>query len=557
MRILAPLIPVMLVLTACGGGGGGSMTKTPMLPPPVSCPDGSTVPHGQTCPEPPEPTVSRLAFPLPRHTGSVYDPVANVTYYPDAIGLVQHYGVDKVPAQTAADSRQMPVYHDTYSHQASGFPIALDHLVPRRHFVGVDQGQWFVDAFEVITPGSPTETHHIQADLPPRLPVVGEREDTEIRHARLSDGAGRGSVLRYLHEASGVVRRYSSPPHVRLIGSASAEDIDRVARAVQLVNTALPEGAKLQMGAPLPDFSLRSDVRSDGLYYRSGREHGDTIHVEFVPDQEFRRSSGATTWNNFDGNEIESSYIYFRKGVSYGDDRQGAILLAHELLHALGLYGHVSSSFASILEGTGEIYAIEQSGREQPISLLYPVDREALRVLYGLLEPGDSPEALGPWSSNAWRMDGNGVHANFGVAWRNGYAEPWANGYLPDMSLADNRTLSGSATWIGTLLGFTPDAEPVAGDAVIGVDLGTLAGRADFTALEQWAVGKAPGDVGTGVIWGDGDLGYLIAVQGNTFKQTGGDEGFLTGIFTGASHEGAAGTLERLDLVAAFGATRQ
>ena len=248
VRILAILIPVTFVLAACGGGG--SMTKNTMPPPPISCPDGSTVPHGQTCPEPPEPPVSRLAFPLPRHTGSVYDPAANVTYYPDAIGLVQHYGVDKVPAQTAADSRQMPVYHDTYRHQASGFPLALDHLVPRRHFVGVDQGQWFVDAFEVITPGSPTETHHIQYDLPPHLPVVGEREDTEIRHARLSDGAGRGSVLRYLREVSGVARRYSSPPHVRLIDSASAEDIDRVARAVQLVNTALPEGAKLQMGCP-------------------------------------------------------------------------------------------------------------------------------------------------------------------------------------------------------------------------------------------------------------------------------------------------------------------
>ena len=159
-------------------------------------------------------------------------------------------------------SRAFPGVSVQHSHQASGFPIALDHLVPRCHFVGVDQGQWFVDAFEVTTPGSPTETHHIQSDLPPRLPVVGEREDTEIRHARLSDGAGRGSVLRYLHEASGVVRRYSSPPHVRLIGSASAEDIDRVARAVQLVNTALPEGAKLQMAAPLPRDGLNNRVRS-------------------------------------------------------------------------------------------------------------------------------------------------------------------------------------------------------------------------------------------------------------------------------------------------------
>ena len=54
-----------------------------------------------------------------------------------------------------------------------------------------------------------------------------------------------------------------------------------------------------------------------------------------------------------------------------------------------------------------------------------------------------------------------------------------------------------------------------------------------------------PGAAGTGTQWLDGDLGYAIAVRGNTFAETGGDDGRLTGIFTGQSHEGAAGTLER------------
>ncbi len=106
------------------------------------------------------------------------------------------------------------------------------------------------------------------------------------------------------------------------------------------------------------------------------------------------------------------------------------------------------------------------------------------------------------------------------------------------------------------MLGFTPGANPVAGDAAIGVHLATLTGRADFTSLEQWAAGQAPGDVGTGAVWGDGGLGYSIAVTGNTFRQTGGDAGTLTGIFTGRNHEGAAGTLERRDLTAAFGGSR-
>ena len=57
-------------------------------------------------------------------------------------------------------------------------------------------------------------------------------------------------------------------------------------------------------------------------------------------------------------------------------------------------------------------------------------------------------------------------------------------------------------------------------------------------------------------MWDDGDLSYVIAVRGNTFRETGGDEGRLTGVFVGAAHEGAAGTLERDDLTAAFGAAR-
>lgn len=55
---------------------------------------------------------------------------------------------------------------------------------------------------------------------------------------------------------------------------------------------------------------------------------------------------------------------------------------------------------------------------------------------------------------------------------------------------------------------------------------------------------------------GNGDLRYFIAVRGNTFRETGGDEGILTGIFVGRNHEGATGTLERTDLVGAFGGIR-
>ena len=109
-------------------------------------------------------------------------------------------------------------------------------------------------------------------------------------------------------------------------------------------------------------------------------------------------------------------------------------------------------------------------GIPQPVSVLYPVDREALRALYSRLDAGDDFEALGPWSSSSLHIAGNGRHANFGVALRNGYAEPWAYGMRPRTVLADNTALVGWVTWRGALLGLTPATEAVAEqhvDAVI------------------------------------------------------------------------------------------
>ncbi len=99
-------------------------------------------------------------------------------------------------------------------------------------------------------------------------------------------------------------------------------------------------------------------------------------------------------------------------------------------------------------------------------------------------------------------------------------------------------------------MGFTPTAKRVVGEAVIAVDLATLHGSAAFTDL---ATVEADGQTPR---WGDGDLRYMIAVRGNTFRETGGDDGRLTGIFAGRAHEAASGTLERPDLTAAFGTVR-
>ena len=462
-------------------------------------------------------------------------PVADrrIAFHPGTDLQHGHYRTDGLPEPLAVDVKHMPIYRDD-----------------DRIFVGIAQS----------------------GSLMGRLPVWWDCDNGEcstgsfdLRGGNLSDGNNRTAVVEYLEDAAPddgpSLVRYTEPPLVRIIGKASAREASSVNAAVRLVNAALPEWAKMTIGSPLPGETSTDNFDDEGRIRLS--EAGipeNAIFIEFLPCSEWHDGCGSdyagTAWKNWDSStkRLTKGLIQVNTSVEetkIDTDREAAILLAHELIHTLGL-DHVRASFASIMHSKdygGGDFRLSQGGFPQSLSLLYPIDREALRALYGALDPGDSPEALGEWEHRNYHIVGHGEHAAYGIASRNGYAEPWAYGLIPDRDLADNRSLSGSATWNGRLDGVTPDRFHVTGAAKIGVRLASLTGRADFTDLQMW---KAK-DWHT---WLDGDLGYLIAVRGNTFRETGGDDGRLTGIFAGASHEAAAGTLERSDLTAAFGASR-
>ncbi len=227
----------------------------------------------------------------------------------------------------------------------------------------------------------------------------------------------------------------------------------------------------------------------------------------------------------------------------------------------------IAGVLSNAVVGSGSLRVVvgDHSVAPEQDKLVPTDDYRGIAVRTGHIRDGElgstpeslSPESLGPWSNTAFHLRGDIIGGiAFGAARRNGLVRPWGYGPKPDMTLANNPALSGTATWNGALLGFTSAGRTVAGDAQISVDVATLDGRADFTGLESWAVSSAPGTPGSGSQWRDGDLGYDIAVQDNAFRKTGGDVGTLTGVFVGHSHEGVVGTLESEDLSAAFGGMR-
>ncbi|MCY4408683.1 MAG: hypothetical protein OXC15_20130 [Rhodospirillaceae bacterium] len=424
---------------------------------------------------------------------------------------------------------------------------------------------------------------HVGADVAPPADALTEAAlhgDARVSHGSLQDGVGATELIAYLEADSRppqsgeeedpmpadmilevpLLRFRSDPPTIYVADGTPPALVDETVRAVQAINAALPRDWQLGFSPdPAPAVALEP-VDGEILITFAPQENWLTDAVP--PDGEDIGLAEPVYSAVPTGDpavplrfEIAAGRVFVDHSRTEGLERLGVI--AHEIIHLLGR-NHVDPKRfpETIMVGGGS--------EELSEHILHPLDREALLAAYGRLQPetlpGDLADDLGDWSDSSLHVRGavgigDGEIA-FGTALRNGLAQPWASGPSPHTALADNAELSGSVSWSGRLLGLTPDAEAVAGAAALSVDLTTLAGRADFTALEQWVADMAPGDLGTGTAWNDGGLSYTIEVRGNTFVQTGGDDGTVTGAFFGPAHEGMGGVLERDDLSAGFGGNR-
>ena len=395
----------------------------------------------------------------------------------------------------------------------------------------------------------------IGAMPPPEAAGLGDAPDhgvVAVRHGRVRDGVGADLVTRYLSEDSDVIHRFVRAPVVRWVEGVTARHRDEIRRAVRILNGNLPGDFRIGIGPPVP---ASEDARLDSV----GRVTPGQIIVEYDHWKEWEITPpedwvGMAATISRNGVQVSARLWVDHTRITHPTERMSTLM--HELLHALGRDHPNGSKFPRTVMNTDRIRA----DRRTKYDLMYPLDREALLAVYGTLSAGDSPTdiagRLGSWENESLHVrDELGNDIAFGAALRNGLVRPWASGPKPAADLADNTALTGRATWKGRLLGLTPGGATVAGAAGLAVDLASLRGDLDFTAMEQWT--GRPGALGSGTRWGDGDLGYGIAVEGNTFSRLAGpDQGVVTGAFFGNSHQGMGGTLVRDDLSAGFAGTR-
>ena len=330
---------------------------------------------------------------------------------------------------------------------------------------------------------------------------------------------------------------------MRFVTGTTPAQVGEIVRAVQLLNAALPRDFQIAVdSAAVPEPGPGHQILPRGQIL---------VEYDRREDWEIQTQGNPAGLAQIYTTTTPGVIAFARVWVDRTRTSSSLRTLLHELGHALGRLHPAPGRFPGTIMNNPSMMGV--AGYE-----LHPLDREALLAVYGTLQPGATPADiaadLGPWADESLHVRGDIGGIGFGAALRNGLARPWAAGPRPGIDLADNAQLSGSASWAGRLLGLTPAGATVAGAAGLGVDLATLTGDLDFTALESWA--GAPGAPGSGAVFGDGDLNYGIAVRGNTFARASGDAGAVTGGFFGGGHEGMGGTLVRDDLAAGFAGTR-
>ena len=354
-------------------------------------------------------------------------------------------------------------------------------------------------------------------------------------------------------------------PTVRVRSDSKPEYHRMVASAVDLINDWLPLEHRMVMGTPTKLYGA-------GLHPEYGHIHPvwdpvdvpvGVIYVDFnSPDLiggQSRYNESGSRHRTDDVPRMISNLVAindYNLINTTGHEVYGT--LVHELVHAMGIPGHVYEGRhpTSILPDGS--YRGGGLPTEAGLPQLPRIDGEALMTAYALYDDGETDDdinhaSLGPWAAAIPAINGevrtDGGTARFGAEYRTQWTRVWDEGPMPATSLAAS-TLTGTATWTGELVGFTDTGQEATGDAGVSVNLYSMRGTAAFTDIQADSSSWGP------------DLSTAVSVTGNHITSTqGGPWVGFDAQFGGTGHEAVTGAFrwERNDtgnLTAAFGAVR-
>lgn len=389
------------------------------------------------------------------------------------------------------------------------------------------------------TPGPPPPpTSTFTPPVPdPRVPVELNNEDFGYSTAYIQ------SAMEDYATQSGDWAPMVQPPVVRPAEGTSNEVLGALVLAVNAMNAWLPYDQHIRIGEPVAQFTRdpRSVATGEILLAES---------TEPLPDLSHDTLGYAHSDVTANGQYLRAGTIVLTDALrSYSLDTMVNVVM-HELLHTMGLYGHLDpSAFPDTLmtATVGE-------------DVYLPVfDGLTFLMGYTQLRPGSTAPAiaatdLGPWAEDTPALAGSldACACVFGADLIGGHAVSWFSLEPPGISVQDIGP-TGTASWTGKMVGWTTAQQAIWSDMNLGVNLGSF----DGTSLDGQVEFDKITFYDSGTQWGDGNLAYDIGVVDFYFLSSHNNpEGYVFGFFGGPNLEGAVGTLEHPELTGAFGGVR-
>ncbi len=406
---------------------------------------------------------------------------------------------------------------------------------------------------------------YIGGDLEPREALRHVLTENGIRYfmGATRDGVGVGRLKNYEHDL--ITQNEADPygwdghgfmPFIiaplmyldqELLAPENAGILRALIDSVLIVNDALPPEFQIEIAGAIPNPT----VAFTGTI---------VVNLEAAATIGSICSAGAVACARNSFNTISdytrSSILHVPDDLDTSGLMYPRSVILHELLHALGIWGHVDSvEFPDSIMGAAGEYI------PNPGHVISKIDREVLQIMY-MSQETEIYNDWGEWSDTSFHLVGRAEDGdlNFGVALFNGLPQPWVRGTRPDTILADNTELTGTATWSGSLLGFSGPS-PLAGNAELQVGLSTLGdpdNEQDLHFRDIYYVNRFESS-GEDRWFHTRDIDYKVSINGNWFqnvRREGYEQGFVTGSFLGREHEHMGGTVKRTDMIAAFGGTR-